>query len=540
MQPLSKKIVHVFVALGVLLTLALTWHLYGLETDKIDQQFHREIDRHSVTIEQLLVQHYEIVHGLANALGLLGQPEPDYFDQLCGPVQRRHPLIESLAWYYQVEDSDRTGLEQKLQRSYPDYAIKVFSGGKSAPNLAAANTLSPRSPAQDYMPMVAIVAENEAASAYLGLDLYSLPAIVKGLNRAAARDRIYVSGAYQPAGQQALNFAAFYPIYRPFPSDRKPAFAGFVSATFNIESLFRQAMEEKLDYWAVRVQAQNVGLDTAIFATSPPLKPLADDHGYQRKIDVGAARYWNIQVVPSRSYIADQRSNIPLVALLTGLIFTGVIYYQWLNQLYRTHNIELLVARRTQELSKANKRLRELSQTDALTGVANRRLFEERLQQEFLRLRRSRKPLSLMMIDVDYFKSYNDHYGHQQGDETLARIARCIAATVHRPADLVARYGGEEFIVLLPDTNASALELGRDILHAIRELNIPHARSNSADRVTVSIGFGYARANQLKSAKQIVLAADQAMYFAKASGRNCVASAAANTREIEPALFPDK
>ncbi len=540
MHRLSKKIAHACLALGILLSAALAWHLRSLETERIDQQFRREIDRHSVTIEHLLLQHYEIVHGLANALGLLDRPEPEYFNQLCEPVQRRHPVIKSLAWYWQVDDTGRQELEQQLQHSYPRFAIKAFDVAADSASLARANTLTPRSQAPDYMPMVAIVPTSRIASAYLGLDLYSLPALAPGLAGAAASDGIYVSGAYWPAHDDALSFAAFYPIYRPFPTDQESEFAGFVSATFAIESIFKQEMEENLQHWAVRIAASpNVGFDTAVFSTSPSREPLARDHSYHRKIDAGADRYWDIDVVPSRAYITQQRSNVPLGALLTGLAITGVIYYLWLNQLYRTHNIELLVARRTEELSKANKRLRELSQTDALTGVANRRLFEERMQQEFLRLRRSRKSLSLMMIDVDYFKSYNDYYGHQKGDATLERIARCIAATVNRPADLVARYGGEEFIVLLPDTDESALELGRDILHAVRRLNIPHARSNSSDRVTVSIGFGHAPANQLKTPKQIILAADQAMYFAKASGRDCIASAAANVREVKPTLFPD-
>ncbi len=298
-------------------------------------------------------------------------------------------------------------------------------------------------------------------------------------------------------------------------------------------------MQENLKQWAVRIEARhNLDADAEIFKTEPEQELAPATYSYQRRIDVGADRHWDIHVRPSKDYIGHQRSNTPLGALLTGLVFTGIIYYLWLSQLYRTHNIELLVAKRTEELSKANKRLRELSQTDALTGVANRRLFEERLQHEFLRLRRAKKFLSLMMIDVDYFKSYNDYYGHQQGDETLERIASCIADTVNRPADLVARYGGEEFIVLLPDTDESALELAKEILDAIRQLNIPHARSRSSDRVTISIGFGFARVNQLQTPKQLILAADQAMYFAKASGRDCIASAAADASDVTPIKYP--
>jgi diguanylate cyclase (GGDEF)-like protein len=539
MQRLSKKIAHLYLALGIIFSVLIARHLYSLETEKIDEQFRRDVDQHSATIEQVLVQHYEIVHGLANALGLLAQPEPDYFIQLCETVRRRHPVIKSLSWYWQVADSGRAELEQQLQQTYQRFSIKSFSNGTySDTSLGKSNALSTRATAKDYMPMIAIV-PGKTLGTYLGLDLYSLPDIVPGLTEAARTEQIYVSGAYQSPSREELEFAVFYPVYHPFPSQQETEFAGFVSATFSIDSLLEQQMHDSLNQWAVRIEARhNPDADAKIIKTSPSQELARGAFSYQRKINVGADRYWDLHVRPGKDYIGDQRSNTPLSALLTGLAFTGLIYYLWLNQLYRTHNIELLVAKRTDELSKANKRLRELSQTDALTGVANRRLFEERLQHEFLRLRRAKKFLSLMMIDVDYFKSYNDYYGHQQGDETLERIASCIADTVNRPADLVARYGGEEFIVLLPDTDESALDLANDILDAVRQMNIPHARSRSSDRVTISIGFGFARVNLLQTPKQLVLAADQAMYFAKASGRDCIASAAADASDITPIKYP--
>ncbi len=534
MQRLAKKIAHIYLMLGIVLSIGVYWHLYRLESASIDHQFRREVDRHSATIEQMLIQHYEIVHGLANALGLFSKPEPTFFRQLCEPVQRRHAIIASLSWYWRLQHADRAALEQSLAREYGQFEIKAFEGGDNG--LPARGFVFHRMDRQShYLPMVAASPE-QPLDLFLGLDLYSLTPLRQALHNAIAQDRIYVSSTYHPSHasgeRQQQDFAVFYPIFHPAGPGQARTFAGFVSATFAVDSLLRQALQENLGDWMVRIRAPyNRYLDPVIY-TATPTQPLAPKtYSYQHKIAVGIDRHWELYARPSLDYVSRQRSHWPLAGLLAGLAITSLIYYIWLNQLTRSRKIESLVAKRTQELSAANKRLQELSQTDALTGVANRRLLEERLHHEWLRLRRAKKFLSLMMIDVDYFKLYNDHYGHQQGDHALVRIAQCIADTVQRPADLVARYGGEEFVVLLPDTDDKALELADDILRAVRQLNIPHHKSRIDDQVTISIGFGFAQANQLESPQQLIIAADKAMYHAKATGRNriaCVRAASAD------------
>ena len=537
MQRLSKKIAHVYLVLGIVLSIGMYWHLYRLESGSIDHQFRREVDHHSANIEQMLVQHLEIVHSLSNALGLFSKPEPDAFKQLSEPVRRRHQVIASLSWYWKVEHGDRAALESKLAQQYGQFEIKAFEGnGNSLPTHDYVFQKMERQ--TEYMPMVAAFPE-QPFDLFLGLDLYSRSGIRTALDNAVAKDEIYISGTFQSGQQQQLDFAVFSPIFSVAADGKPHQFTGFVSATFAIDSLLRHELQENLGDWVVHIQAPyNRYLDPDIYIATPT-EPLAPEtYSYQRNISVGFDRQWELYARPSRDYVSRQRSNTPLAALLAGLALTSLIYYIWLNQLYRTRNIESLVAERTEELSAANKRLQELSQTDALTGVANRRLFEERLHDEWLRLRRAKKFFSLMMIDVDYFKLYNDYYGHQQGDDALVRIARCIADTVQRPADLVARYGGEEFIVLLPDTDDKALELADDILRAVRRLDIAHPKSRIDDRVTVSIGFGFAQANQLESPQQLIIAADKAMYHAKASGRNRIAYAMAAGTDAKPVSYP--
>lgn len=179
----------------------------------------------------------------------------------------------------------------------------------------------------------------------------------------------------------------------------------------------------------------------------------------------------------------------------------------------------------TRKLDAVNQELKHISSMDGLTGVANRRFFDETISVEWRRARRHSNSLALLMCDVDYFKLYNDTYGHQAGDDCLRRIAATISRNTERPPDLVARYGGEEFAVILPETTISgALMVAEKIRQAIHELNIPHV-SPSGDRVTISIGIASAAPGFDNPPDDLIHAADQALYRAKHEGRDRVCRA---------------
>lgn len=164
--------------------------------------------------------------------------------------------------------------------------------------------------------------------------------------------------------------------------------------------------------------------------------------------------------------------------------------------------------------------LRKMAFVDGLTGVANRRYFDERLELEWRRSRRSRHAVSLMMVDVDYFKFFNDTYGHQAGDGCLQQVAVGIRRALSRPHDLVARYGGEEFACLLPETAlAGAVTMARTIEVAVRELHLTHAASAVAPVVTVSVGVASAVPGQDTALADLLQQADQCLYQAKRAGR---------------------
>jgi diguanylate cyclase (GGDEF)-like protein len=175
------------------------------------------------------------------------------------------------------------------------------------------------------------------------------------------------------------------------------------------------------------------------------------------------------------------------------------------------------------ELEAANQKLRRLASLDGLTQVANRRLFDERFEKEWLRLAREQASLSLIMCDVDFFKAYNDTYGHQAGDECLQQVARAITESVRRPADLVARYGGEEFAVILPNTeSAGAVLVAESIRKRVQALAIVHATSTASKYITLSLGVASVIPLPSSLSATLILAADKALYQAKASGRDAV------------------
>jgi diguanylate cyclase (GGDEF)-like protein/PAS domain S-box-containing protein len=182
---------------------------------------------------------------------------------------------------------------------------------------------------------------------------------------------------------------------------------------------------------------------------------------------------------------------------------------------------EIALAEIEANLRSANQELQKLVNLDGLTQIANRRCFDEKIVYEWQRLYRERQPLSLLMFDVDYFKLYNDHYGHQLGDQCLLMIAQAVDQLVCRPADLTARYGGEEFIVILPNTNLEgAIAVGKNIHRAIASLQIPHEYSDVSDIVTVSMGIASDIPKLDRSPYVLINQADQALYYAKQQGRN--------------------
>jgi diguanylate cyclase (GGDEF)-like protein len=235
-----------------------------------------------------------------------------------------------------------------------------------------------------------------------------------------------------------------------------------------------------------------------------------------------------------RLYVYRHLSGLPIIVDVAPA--ESDIYAEWQRRAWRLGIVmavfgailgggSLLLSRELMRRQLAESKLQHLARTDALTGLNNRGTFDETLQKEWQQANRTGRPLSLLFVDIDQFKAYNDYYGHQAGDEVLRAIAQCVALCIRRPADHVARYGGEEFVVTLPDTDATgAMNIAETIRHAVFDLDIEHVQSQYGC-VTASIGVVTSQGQAVHDGAVLVKMADSALYEAKSTGRNRVCEA---------------
>ncbi|MEG4207555.1 diguanylate cyclase [Microcoleus sp. Pol7_A1] len=223
-----------------------------------------------------------------------------------------------------------------------------------------------------------------------------------------------------------------------------------------------------------------------------------------------------------------------LWGMLTAYNCSGVReWQQWeidfLQQLANQMAIAIEQSQLYRQLAIANQKLQQLATTDGLTGIANRRQFDRVLRLEWRRLAREELPLSLIMFDLDFFKLYNEFYGHLGGDDCLHQVAGAIARATNRAGDLAARYGGEEFAVVLPNTSAEGANIvARKICDSIASLKLPHARSPIGPYVTLSCGSATAIPSAQESPDTLIRSADSALYQAKTEGKNRICHASSN------------
>ncbi len=238
-----------------------------------------------------------------------------------------------------------------------------------------------------------------------------------------------------------------------------------------------------------------------------------------------------LTTIPYLVFVAIQLGDRGLILVfMFGLYLIGVIYAvrrmdqnltESLGLQYEKSQLANSLTVSNEELQHANEKLETLSQEDALTSLHNRRYFEMKLEAEWKREGRDQKILSLMVIDIDYFKLYNDTYGHAEGDECLKSVAYVLQSSLHRPADVIARIGGEEFVVLLPDVDSEgAQNVAQHMQAQLQHAALTHATSPLGDYVTISIGIASVVPNEYSTALGLFKAADKALYSAKAKGRN--------------------
>ena len=434
-----------------------------------------------------------------------------------------YPELLSVTWIPYVKNDQRAAFEKSEQQHSPEFEFLSFVDDKLQ-----------RSPERQYYYPFYYQYGQPDSDRSAGYDLASSKFI-----EMLDRSRISGSDDYlidiQPRFFQAANERAgteyflviFIPVNGRYQAANGPnsqnSFKGFLMGAIRLEGLLTRYHQsdsyQHLDISVLDISSNN---QTLVVALQEDIDggSLVEQYEHTTTIDVLGGRKWQFNVTPSQHYIDSLSQKHWRFVVSIGTLLSMMLASYLYNLRTRESVVEALVEKQTAELRGANIKLGQLSRTDSLTQLANRRYFDEYLKAEWLRAQRENQPLSLLLCDVDYFKSYNDHYGHLEGDHCLKHVALALRGCFTRSGDLVARYGGEEFAVVIPNTELTEdgkLEKCRAVIEGLK---IPHEGSPVLDYVTISIGACTVYPSAELEIDDIISAADQALYRAKLEGRN--------------------
>lgn len=491
--------------IGLVFFGVLSYRLWLAETQSLQESFSNEVARQAASFEREVLLNLEILYTLNTAVSIRPPESQSDFEQLTVNVLERLPAIQAFAWAPWVTADQRGELESR-------YAQLDSDGWLFENSLQG----EPQ-PAGDrpwYVP-VEFIAPLEHNRLAIGFDLASETRRLEALLASRESGQMVATAAIrlvqEPDSQRG--FLVFTPLYRSADgANGEPQHYAFLNGVFRVGQLFEQSIGASV--------AGNV-LYQIVDVTVPQEEVVFSSHQVSEdswqldftetlSLTEFAGRNWVVRATPSQGYIAAQRGHLPLIVLLSGISLVGLML-----------TYTLVTLQRNRELQEAKKQLEAISLTDSLTGLANRRHFDQHLKDEWARARRNQTSLSLIMVDIDYFKPYNDEYGHPAGDQCLKQVAQALQGVPRRSADLVARYGGEEFALILPD-DSDAEDIAEQCRKTIEWLRIPHEYSDIADVITISLGVATVKPGRATSITQFTERADRALYDAKETGRNRV------------------
>jgi diguanylate cyclase (GGDEF)-like protein len=516
-----KFIMVAVVLLGVFLSLLVGWRFRVVEKRELMSEFRRVIDAKAVAFEREISLNLEVLFAFKSLFSASRKVEKSEFRTAAFEAMQRHKGIRALGWVPQVNGEEPRTFESRRFADNPAFRFPEVS--KSGWRIAAVRR-------EKYYPIYFLEPE-ESFLQMVGFDLGTDPVFRSLLDDARDNNSLQVAGFSGRSGFNNTDQATFFgllPVYSGRPdtvASRRKNLRGFILGVFDFTALFEAAGWSGFqDLSAVRLIGDGrFGANGELYVHRGQKDvSLPAGFAYERDVRVADKPAWQLQAVPISDYFSRYRSMTPwLYVSAISFIALMILSYLWLMAKHAA-SVETLVSQRTRELDEANRKLASLSLTDGLTGIANRRYFDDYLTQEWKRTQREKQPLSLIMVDIDHFKAYNDYYGHQAGDDCLRQVARLLQTVVARPGDLVARYGGEEFALILPQTQNGAKKLGECCRATVAGSKIPHHASPVRPVVTVSVGVATMTPAVGEEPSRLVKTADQALYRAKLLGRNHV------------------
>lgn len=518
MLSLQHKLTIVLISfVGIFVSGYTALNFYQIESKNIKALFEEDINREIYLLDKEIRVNMEVLYTLKSLYEGSREVTLEEFRSVSRSILARHKDIQALQWVPKVKRSERKSYEERMREIYPDFEVTERD---EQGNMVSAKEKD----IYYFVYYTEPYAGNELA---LGFDNASNEKRLKTLEHARDTGEFVATGKVSLVQSQDTESAyiIFVPVYHGNPTTitaRRDKLHGFVVAVFRVGYIFEKSISQSV--------FKNIGIRLIDITNADQIqefynRPLAEDEPASKSYTVRkavpplAGRKWLVEATPSVRYVASHRSWIPFIIFVAGSFFTllGAGYAFMI--LRRGALIEETVLKRTEELQKAKTELEALARVDGLTGLANKRFFNEYYEREWLRAIREKSPISLIMVDIDFFKQYNDHYGHVAGDRCLKKIAETLRICIHRPADIIARFGGEEFVLLLPNTE-DATPVARNCLMAVENMQIAHEFSSAAKVVTISIGVSTMVPDRDNDMKQLVQRADNALYEAKKNGRN--------------------
>ena len=543
MKVYSNKLSYITVCFGFILSALVAWSIDELKNDSVETQLKSEMKEVSYYISREMFVHFEALYGLQGLFSGSTLVTQEEFNRVANDSLSRLSELDYLGWAPIVADKDRVAFEQAQRMTDPSFRIQERVASDAGRWIQAKSRAS-------YYPVVYHVNKGVTVTSRMGADLAANIPLNEAIKRALETGSLVVTEPLTikvntTSHKAVLAALPVYQVDNGRAHERagsrgndlgKPT--GIIVGRFTLDRIMLGAMSgissSGLHVALIdTVSLEQNGSDKAVlFSRHPVTGPVLEMQQHYIINNVGG-RSWQLVIAPSENYMNDRKSELSYVVLMAGLLISGLLaaYLRLLSR--RSFEMSSVAKDRHQALKEANKKLAHLSQTDGLTHIANRRFFDESLIQEWRRGKRERHPVALVLFDLDFFKQYNDQYGHLRGDECLRNIAELIGSVVNRPGDLFARFGGEEFILLLPNTpEEGAVQIAEQCRELVESLAIPHHKSSISEVVTISVGVCSLTPDSTVTESDMLDLTDQALYCAKDSGRNCVVSA--NQKNFTP------
>ncbi|QUM77132.1 diguanylate cyclase [Moritella sp. 24] len=493
--------------------------LYERETNTINREFQKDVDERAASIYRELSINFETLRSLAILFNGDNIPDHARFQLEAKQILSRHDDIKALEWIPRVKHADREPFITKNQKNYPGYQFRERN--EQGEMIDAKERL-------EYFPVafVAPLAGNETAVGFDIASTYDRLVTLKK-SRDTGMELATSSIVLVQDSDGSKGFLAFLPVYRGDSSTveaRQKNLLGFVLGVYCIKDIFTSSA---LTNKAIGMQMTLVdktsrkGPEILYRHRSRINAAINNNFTYRKDLPAILGRKWCLMAKPTTTYIESRRSVLPQMVFVIGLALMLLIIWYIRMSIQRTEVIKSLVTKKTNELVEANNKLELLSRSDKLTGIANRRMLDETLEKEWLRAIRTKSRLSFILIDIDFFKQYNDNYGHVMGDECLQKVAVALNNVSRRSSDLVARYGGEEFALILAGTD-NATSVAEACRLAVLDLAIPHLHSSCENVVTISVGTCSCIPELTLDHHMLIKTADKALYNAKDISRNKV------------------